>query len=63
MIACALSSNLYLNGLCHMDYLGMQANIKPFNGDFVSSDQRTSESNANEIMMAAASTDEYGGEI
>ena len=46
-----------------MDYLGMQANIKPFNGDFVSSDPRTSESNANEIMMAAASTDEYGGEI
>ena len=65
MIACALSSNLYLNGLNHLDYLGMQANVKPFNGNFASSNGKLGGgSDANEIMMAAASaTDEYGSEI
>ena len=65
MIACALSSNLYLNGLNHLDYLSMQANVKPFNGNFMSSDGKSGGvSEHNEIMMAAASaTDEYGSEI
>ena len=34
IIASALSSNLYLNGLAHLDYLSMPANTKPFNGKF-----------------------------
>ncbi len=64
MIAQALSSNLYLNGLNHMDYLGMQANVKPFNGNFVGGDDRAKRvSEDNEIMIAAANADEYGSEI
>ena len=36
IIASALSSNLYLNGLMHLEYLNMQAYTKPFNGQFIS---------------------------
>ena len=35
IIASALSSNMYLNGLMHLEYLNMQAYTKPFNGKFI----------------------------
>ena len=35
IIASALSSNLYLNGLAHLDYVGLPANMKPFTGKLI----------------------------
>lgn len=54
LIASALSSNLYLNGLTHLNYLNLPDNIKPFNGQFLNSDGNENNTE-NEIMMAATS--------
>ena len=57
IIASALSSNLYLTGLMHLEYLNMQAYIKPFNGHFISTsegDPHNSQAVESEICMAAA---------
>lgn len=48
IIASALSSNLYLNGLAHLDYLNLPATMKPFNGKF------TSDSASHQDIIAAA---------
>ena len=54
LIASALSSNLYLNGLAELEYLNLQQNMKLFDGSrFIESDRESSVYD-NEIMMAAA---------
>lgn len=55
VIASAMSSNLYLNGLAYLDYLNMQSLIKPFNGKFIQSKSNGGMNDHDaEIMMAAA---------
>lgn len=55
VIASAMSSNLYLDGLAYLDYLNMQSLIKPFNGKFISSKNSGGmNDHDHEIMMEAA---------
>ena len=55
LIASALSSNLYLNGLAHLDYLNLPANLKPFYGKFSdhSADNKARLDEESQIMAAA----------
>ena len=57
IIASALSSNLYLNGLMHLEYLNLQAYMKPYNGKFIS--EQPNSALESEIVMAAANEYEY----
>lgn len=50
LIASALSSNLYLNGLSDLEYLNLNNSVKPYNGIFSSNRESL---DANEIMLAA----------
>ena len=52
IIASALSSNLYLNGLAHLDYLNLPASMKPFTGKLIYDAPNNQE--ASQIMLAAA---------
>ena len=38
IIACAMSSNMYLSGLAEVEYLNLAQNLKPFNDWFKKSD-------------------------
>lgn len=53
IIASALSSNLYLNGLAYLDYLNLPANMKPFCGEFCPM-QNSSEADhmSSELLLA-----------
>ena len=59
IIASALSSNLYLNGLAHLDYVGLPANMKPFTGKLIKSNNHDHglSGDESELMMAAADYD------
>lgn len=62
LIASALSSNLYLNGLAELDYLNLPANMKPYDGNFIDS-ARESAVYDNEIARAATENfDKFDGE-
>ena len=56
LIASALSSNLYLNGLAELEYLNLPANIKPFDGKFIEPNRESSVYD-NAIMNAATDYD------
>lgn len=53
LIASALSSNLYLNGLAELEYLDLPANIQPFDGNFIEAGHE-SQVQDNEILRAAS---------
>lgn len=58
IIASALSSNLYLNGLSYLDYLNLPANIKPFNGMFCTQQESTDHVSISSELILANQNDE-----
>ena len=55
LIASALNSNLYLNGLSNLEYLNLNNSIKSYNGIFSTNRESM---DANEIILAAKEYDQ-----
>ena len=58
IIASALSSNLYLNGLAYLDYLDLPQNLKPFNGHFFN--EKTAHGNKNFVLSNPSQIESNG---
>ena len=58
LIACALSSNLYLNGLTHLEYLNMQDQIHPYDA-LIDEDGNRRQSDVYDSEIKAAAADKF----